>query len=291
MGMISKIKSAILGVSEKASSIFKKIDLNAVSDLEECLLRADFGVRTTDALLEKVRSEKPQNINLFVKDYLSNEIKSGTSNLLRRRFELLPAVILVIGVNGNGKTTTVAKLANCYKKQNSSVRIVAADTFRAAATEQLHHWAEQIKCDFTAGRENSDPASVVYKGYQDALAADNDVLIVDTAGRLHTRDDLMKELLKVKTVLRKFNNNLPHETVLILDGITGQNAFSQIETFSREIGIDSVIVTKLDSTAKGGCIVGIIKDYKLPISAICFGEGVDDIKPFSPKEYLDSIFG
>lgn len=290
MDILSKIKNSFLDVKEKIFIKFRKIDANKVSDLEECFIQSDFGIEVTDELISKINEKKPKDINSYIKDYLLSEISQISSNLLTRDIEEKPYVILVIGVNGNGKTTTIAKLANHFKNKKFSVRIAAGDTFRAAAVEQLTCWAQKIGCDMTIGKENADPASVAYTAYLEAQKNKNDILIVDTAGRLHTRDDLMNELLKIKNVLKKQSASAPHETILVLDGITGQNAFSQIEKFSSVIGIDSVIVTKLDSTAKGGAIIGIIKNYHLPISAICFGENVGDICEFSPERYLNSIF-
>ncbi len=290
MGLFSKIKSAVSNTSEKILSKFRKIDLNEVDDLEAVFLQADFGVDVTDEIIESIKKNRPKDINLYVKEYLLQILNSKKSDLLDRNLHDVPYVILVTGVNGNGKTTTIAKLANHFKNNNLSVRVGACDTFRAAAVEQLAFWCNEIGCDITIGNEKADPASVAYKAYKDACSCKNDVLIIDTAGRLHTRDDLMQELLKIKNVLKKNNQDVPQETVIVLDGITGQNAFTQIEIFSKTVGIDSVIVTKLDSTAKGGAIVGIIKDFKLPISAVCFGEDVNSIKNFVPNEYIDAIF-
>lgn len=290
MGFFSKIKTTVSGASEKILSKFRKIDLNQVEDLEEVFLQSDFGVEVTDEIVERIKDLRPKDINLYVRKYLLDILNSRKSDLLDRNFSESPYVILVVGVNGNGKTTTIAKLAHHFKSRNLSVRVGACDTFRAAAVEQLAIWCNEIGCDITVGNDKSDPASVAYKAYIDSCSSKNDILIIDTAGRLHTRDDLMQELLKIKNVLRKNNKNAPHETVIVLDGITGQNAFTQIEKFSKVIGVDSVIVTKLDSTAKGGVIVGIIKDFQLPVSAVCFGEDVRSIKVFSADEYVDAIF-
>lgn len=291
MNILSKIKSKFSNVSEKVFSKFRRIDLNQISNLEESFIEADFGVQVTDELLETIKQSKPKDIESYIKNYLLETLSKAQSDLLTRNFEDSPYVILVIGVNGNGKTTTIAKLANHFKQKKLSVRVAAGDTFRAAATEQLATWVQKIGCNITTGNEKSDPASVAYRAYEQAKDSGNDILIVDTAGRLHTRDDLMNELLKIKNVIKKQNPNAPHETVLVLDGLSGQNAFNQIEKFSSVVGIDSVIMTKMDSTAKGGAIVGIVKNYNLPISGICFGEGVSDICEFSKEKYIESIFG
>lgn len=291
-GIFSKLKNALGKTTDKVSSIFgiKKIDATTLANLEDALLKADFGVDTTADILAKVGKEKPKDIPLYMKHYLHEHLISHESDLLRRRVDDEIFVILVVGVNGNGKTTTVAKLANYFQKQWKHPRIAACDTFRAAATEQLVKWAKKIKCPITVGKENADPSSVAYGAYKDAQRNNNKVLIIDTAGRLHTRSDLMDELQKTKRVLKKFSENVPHETVLVLDGTTGHAAFSQVLAFKESIGVDSIIVTKLDSSSKGGAIVGLTKQYNLPISAICFGEDVEDIREFSAEEYAKSIF-
>ena len=291
-GIFSKLKNALGKTTDKVSSIFgiKKIDATTLANLEDALLKADFGVDTTADILAKVGKEKPKDIPLYMKHYLHEHLINHESDLLRRRVDDEIFVILVVGVNGNGKTTTVAKLANYFQNQGKNPRIAACDTFRAAATEQLAKWAKKIKCPITVGKENSDPSGVAYGAYKDAQKCGNRVLIIDTAGRLHTRSDLMDELQKTKRVLKKFSENVPHETVLVLDGTTGQSAFSQVFTFKESIGLDSIIVTKLDSSSKGGAIVGLTKQYNLPIAAICFGEDVEDIRKFSAEEYAKSIF-
>lgn len=291
-GILSKLKNVFSKTTDKVSSIFgiKKIDATSLANLEDALLKADFGVDATADILAKVGKEKPKDIPEYMKNYLHEHLYKFESNLLDRQIEDEIFVILVVGVNGNGKTTSVAKLAHHFQKLGKNPRIAACDTFRAAATEQLVSWAKKIQCPITTGKENSDPSSVAYGAYKDAQKSGNKVLIIDTAGRLHTRSDLMDELQKIKRVLKKFSQNVPHETVLVLDGTTGQSAFSQVFTFKESIGLDSIIVTKLDSSSKGGAIVGLTKQYNLPISAICFGEGIDDIRKFSALEYARSIF-
>lgn len=292
MSFFSKIKSIVSETGAKVSNIFgmKRVNLSEVADLEEELIKADFGVQMTAALLDSVRKNKPNDINEYIKQAIKEALVSAESDLLSRELSSSPYVILVVGVNGNGKTTTVAKLANYYQNKGHRVRVAACDTFRAAAVEQLKKWANEIKCDITVGKENGDPAGVAFGAYKDSEKANNDILIIDTAGRLHTRSDLMDELLKIKKVLKKLNENIPHETVLVLDGTTGEAAFSQIQNFQGVVDLDSVIVTKMDSSSKGGAIVRIAKEYHKPISAICFGEGINDIKSFSSDEYIKSIF-
>jgi len=289
--LLGKLKKAFSKTTECVSSVFsiKKIDTASMASIEDSLLKADFGVEMTADILARVGKEKPSDIAAYIRGYLVDHLSNFESDLLSRESDEL-YVILVVGVNGNGKTTSVAKLANHFQKRGLKTHIAACDTFRAAATEQLNSWARKIGCSISIGNENSDPAGLAYKAYQDAKANNSRVLIVDTAGRLHTRSDLMDELQKMKRVLKKFDSVLPHETVLVLDGTTGQTAFSQIHMFKECVGVDSVIVTKLDSSSKGGAIFGITKQYKLPISAVCFGETVDDICAFSAKEYTKSIF-
>lgn len=292
MSLFSKIKSIVSETTSKVSNIFgiKKVNLTELSTLEDELIKADFGVQMTSELIAAVKSTKPDSISSYIKKFVKEALISAESDLLSRKITQIPYVILVVGVNGNGKTTSVAKLANHYQERGHSVRVAACDTFRAAAVEQLVKWAHDIKCNITSGKENGDPAGVAFGAYKDAIASNNDVLIIDTAGRLHTRSDLMDELLKIKKVLKKLGEHVPHETVLVLDGTTGEAAFSQIQTFETAIGLDSVIVTKLDSSSKGGAIVRIVKEYHKPISAVCFGEGIGDIKSFSVDEYIKSIF-
>lgn len=287
-GIFSKIKSTFEKASDKLSVVLKikKIDLEQVADVETALLKADFGVETTEEILKIIN--KSENAAEAAKKYIKDVLSDFESDLLERKFDSKPYVIMVIGVNGNGKTTTVAKLANYFKNCGLNPRIAACDTFRAAATEQLFEWSKKIGCDITIGKANSDPSGVAYSAYKES--ENNDVLIIDTAGRLHTRKDLMDELLKTKRVIKKLNSDAPHETVIILDGTTGQAAFSQISAFKEAIGIDSVVVTKLDSSSKGGAIVGIAKQYSLPIAAICFGEQLGDLSKFSASEYAESIF-
>ena len=292
MSLFSKIKSMVSETTAKVSNIFgiRRINLSDLENLEDELIRADFGVQMTSEILDIVKKNKPDDLGEYVKSYIKKILDSSKSDLLDRKIEGGPYVIMLLGVNGNGKTTSVAKLASHYQKQGLKVRVAACDTFRAAAVEQLAKWARDIGCSITQGKENSDPAGVAFGAYKEAAALQEDVLIIDTAGRLHTRSDLMNELLKIKKVLHKLNDSIPHETVLVLDGTTGEVAFSQIEIFQKSIGVDSVIVTKFDSSSKGGAVVRIIKEYQKPISAVCFGEGVNDIKSFSSDEYIKSIF-
>lgn len=290
--MLSKIKSVLKKTTQavKTALNFKKINISELEQLEEELIKADFGVEMTSELLSVTKTAKPSDIGSFVKNYVRDILLGAESNLLTHEQNIKPFVIFVVGVNGNGKTTTVAKLANYFHKNGKKVRIAACDTFRAAAVDQLRIWANRIGCEITTGKENGDPSGVAYAAYKDAESFENDILIIDTAGRLHTRTDLMDELQKIKRVIQKLNDSVPHETVIVLDGTTGQSAFSQIQSFKNSIDIDSVIVTKLDSTSKGGAVVGLVKQYGVAISAICFGEGVDDIQAFSANDYVESIF-
>ena len=202
----------------------------------------------------------------------------------------VPSIILVIGVNGVGKTTTIGKLANKFVKEKKKVTIAAADTFRAAAVDQLTIWSERAGVDIVRQEMGSDPASVAFDTVKSAVAKDADVVIVDTAGRLHNRIDLMNELTKIRNVMRKVVPDAPHEVLLVLDGSTGQNAFQQAKEFSRATDITALAVTKLDGTAKGGVVVGIVDQFKVPIKFIGIGEGIDDLKVFDKREFVSSLF-
>ena len=202
----------------------------------------------------------------------------------------IPFVILVVGINGAGKTTTIGKLAKLFQKEGKSVMLAAGDTFRAAAVEQLQVWGERNDIPVIAQKTGSDAASVVYDAYQSAIAKKIDILIADTAGRLHTQDNLMQELEKIKRVLKKHNENAPHETLLVIDGGSGQNAVQQANEFHKSIQLSGLAITKLDGTAKGGVLFSISDSLKIPIRFIGVGEGIEDLKPFNSKDFVDALF-
>jgi fused signal recognition particle receptor len=258
-------------------------------ELEELFLKSDLGVKTTNKILTKIKknpNSKTDNLYELIKNELAKLLI--TDNKLKIANETF--VILVVGVNGAGKTTTIGKLAKLFKDKGNSVMLAAGDTFRAAAIEQLKFWGQENKIDVVSQKLGSDSASVIYDAYQSAKAKKIDILIADTAGRLHTKDNLMNELAKIKRVLKKQDENLPQETMLIIDGGTGQNAINQAFEFNKAINIDSISISKIDGTAKGGSIFGLADELKLPIRYIGIGEGINDIKEFNAKEFIDALF-
>ena len=298
MGIFSKIKSALQKTSEKISITItgKKIDENLAQEIEDALILVDAGVETATELAKKVADKKfpKETTDVDVKKYLADEIEKMMKPYeadFHQDFSHEPFVILVIGVNGNGKTTTIAKIANILKTLGKRPLLVAADTFRAAAVEQLKYWAERISVDFLCGKEKADPAGLVYSALEHAKSNGNDIVLIDTAGRMQNRSDLLDELEKIKRVIKKIDTSAPHSTVLVLDGITGQATHSQVETFLEKIGIDGVIVTKLDGSAKAGSLISLTRKYGIKIFAIGVGEGIDDLKPFDATDYAKAIMG
>ena len=275
-----------------------RVDDDTLDAIEEALVATDMGVDTTlkviDNLEERVRRDKYMSFDELV-ELLRDEIRQ----LLRLEDkpagaspEALPKpyVVLVVGVNGVGKTTTIGKLAHYYKQQGKKVLVGAADTFRAAAVEQLSIWAERAGVDIVKQAMGSDPASVAYDAVSAAVARGSDVVIIDTAGRLHNRVDLMNELSKIRNVIRKVVPDGPHDVMLILDASTGQNAFQQAKEFARATDITALTVTKLDGTAKGGVVIGIVDQFQVPIRFLGVGEGIEDLKPFDAAAYVDALF-
>ena len=282
-----KISRAIVGKS--------RVDDDTLDNIEEALIESDMGVDTTlkivDALEERVQKDKMMNFDELV-GYLREEISSlmEIDAPAAQPAHPGPYVILVVGVNGVGKTTTIGKLAAMFKSQGKKVILGAADTFRAAAVDQLVIWAERAGVDIVRQEMGSDPASVAFDSVKAAVARGADVVIIDTAGRLHNRTDLMNELTKIRNVCGKACPGAPDEVLLVLDASTGQNAFQQAKEFARATSISSIAVTKLDGTAKGGVVVGLVDQFKIPVKYIGVGEGIKDIKYFDKEDFVASLF-
>jgi fused signal recognition particle receptor len=272
-----------------------EIDDELWDDLEALLIQADLGVETTMDLIEVVRQRvrqegvtKPTEAQVILKEEMRNLLDGYAPSEIDRTRIL--TVILVVGVNGSGKTTTIAKLANHYQKQGKKVILAAADTFRAAAIDQLKIWGERVNCTVIAHQPNADPGAVVFDAIKSGLARKVDVVIIDTAGRLHTKYNLMKELEKLRSIARKQVHAAPHETLLVLDSTTGQNALSQAERFKETVDITGVVLAKLDGTAKGGVVFAIGKTLGVPVRFVGVGEGIEDLMPFDSQSFVDGLF-
>jgi len=286
-GMVSKIDQLLSGQ--------KKIDDLLLEELEEILITSDIGVKTTQQLLKKV-SEKVKRKELEDADHLKKALQEEMFLILHQQENPLdissanPFVIMVIGVNGTGKTTTLSKMAQKFKAQGKSVLLVAGDTFRAAAIEQLEIWGQRVGCEVIKHQSGSDPSAVVFDALKAGKARGSDIIIVDTAGRLHTKINLMEELKKIKRVMAREVLNSPHEVLLVLDATTGQNAISQAKMFNRELGVTGIVLTKLDGTAKGGILISISDELRIPIRYIGVGEKADDLREFNARDFVDALF-
>lgn len=285
------------GFIDRIAAVFRrspKLDASILAELEETLVGTDIGVRTAYALFEAVQGKMQ---SLEGPDAAMEAIRQEVESILAARENPLlipegvkPFVIMVTGVNGSGKTTTIAKMAYRFKNEGKSVLIASGDTFRAAAIEQLEHWAVKVGADFVKAQQGADPSSVAFDGLQAALARGHDVLIIDTAGRLHTKENLMEELKKTKRVLSKKLEGAPHEILLVLDATIGQNAIEQTRQFNSAIGVTGIAMTKLDGSSKGGVIVGIANEFDIPIRFVGIGEDMDDLQPFDAKRFVEALF-
>ena len=301
MGWFSKLKTALTktrqafgGELEEMALARRPVDEALWDDLEELLIAADFGVPTTAKIVDALRVVAKQD-RYETSDQVVSRFRRDVQNFLTLPTMQLdlsrkPAVMLVVGVNGSGKTTTIGKLAALLRAQRKRVLVVAADTFRAAAAEQLAVWAERAGADYVRGNEGSDPASVVFDGMNAAKARNADVVLVDTAGRLQTKTNLMEELKKMRRIIERESGAPPAETLLVVDGTTGQNALSQAKLFNEATQLTGVIVTKLDSTAKGGVLVGVVDQLAVPVKYIGIGEAQDALAPFDPAQFTKALF-
>ena len=298
---LEKSKKSLFSKLGKAIAGKSKVDDQVLDELEEVLITSDVGVDTTIKIIDKIEDRVARDKYLNTSE-LNNILREEISALLEENqykgatnFEtpadIRPYVILVVGVNGVGKTTTIGKLAAQYKKDGKKVMLGAADTFRAAAVDQLKLWGERIQVPVVAHGMNTDPSAVAFDTVKQAVENQADVVLVDTAGRLHTKVNLMNELSKIKRVMQKFIPEAPHEILLVLDGSTGQNAFIQAQEFTKATDVTSLAITKLDGTAKGGVVIGISDQFKIPVRFIGVGEKVGDLQPFQSREFVDSLFG
>lgn len=290
---LSKTKSAFDEKINNVFSNFRKVDEELLDELEEALIMSDVGVETSTKIISNLRNrikkekiESEEGVRNALREEIVNILDEVDNSL---KLETHPSVILVVGVNGVGKTTSIGKIANRLKQDGKKVVIAAADTFRAAAVEQLEIWANRANCDIVKKEEGSDPASVVYDAIQITKQKDADVLICDTAGRLHNKKYLMDELIKIKKVIDKELPESSKEVLMVLDATTGQNAISQVKAFKETVDINGLILTKLDGTAKGGVVVGIVAENQMPVKFIGVGEQIDDMEIFNSKDFAKAL--
>lgn len=311
-GLFSKEKKESLdkGLEKSKSSFFNKlgkavagkstVDVEVLDDLEEVLITSDVGVDTTIKIIERIEARVAKDkylgveeLNAILREEIAELLSENNSEDLAE-FSIpegkKPYILLVVGVNGVGKTTTIGKLAAQFSKQGKKVILGAADTFRAAAVDQLKLWGERVGVPVVSHGMNTDPASVAYDAVKQGVEQEADIVIIDTAGRLHTKVNLMNELTKIKRVIQKFVDDAPHEVMLVLDGSTGQNAMNQAQEFTKATEVTSLTITKLDGTAKGGVVIGISDTFKIPVKYIGVGEGIDDLQVFNKSEFVDSFF-
>lgn len=297
---LEKSKTSFFDKLSKAVAGKSKVDDDVLDNLEDVLITSDVGVNTTLKIIDRIQSRVAEDkylgteeLNKILREEISgllSETKSGEATEFVVPQNKKPYVIMVVGVNGVGKTTTIGKLAYQFKKAGHNVVLGAADTFRAAAIDQLQIWADRVDVPIVKQQMGSDPASVAFDTLESAVAQNADVVIIDTAGRLHNKVGLMNELTKVKRVMQKVIEDAPHDVMLVLDGSTGQNAFEQAKQFTAATEVTSLAVTKLDGTAKGGVVIGISDQFQIPVKYIGVGEGIEDLQVFNKYEFVDSFF-
>ena len=298
---LSKTKESVFSKIARAVAGKSKVDDEVLDNLEEVLITSDVGVETTLNIIKRIEERvardkyvNTQELNRILREEIA-ALLTENNTMDSEEFTVpegkKPYVIMVVGVNGVGKTTTIGKLAYQFKKKGLKVYLGAADTLRAAAVEQLDIWGERVGIPVIKQKMGSDPASVAYDTLSSAVANNADVVIIDTAGRLHNKIGLMNELTKIKNVMQKVVADAPHEVLLVLDGSTGQNAFEQAKQFTKATEVTAMAITKLDGTAKGGVVIGISDQFKIPVKYIGLGEGIEDLQAFRRKEFVDSLFG
>lgn len=297
---LEKSKDTFFSKLSKAVAGKSKVDDDVLDNLEEVLVTSDVGVNTTLKVIERIEERVSRDkyvgtteLNKILREEIAgllSETNTGNETEFSIPADKKPYVMMVVGVNGVGKTTTIGKLAYQFKKQGKKVVLGAADTFRAAAIDQLQIWADRVDVPIVKQSMGSDPASVAFDTLKSAVSQDADVVIIDTAGRLHNKVNLMNELSKVKRVMQKVVGDAPHDVMLVLDGSTGQNAFEQAKQFTKATEVTSLAVTKLDGTAKGGVVIGISDQFQIPVKYIGVGEGIDDLQVFNKFEFVDSFF-
>ena len=300
MSFLDKLKAGLgktkSNINEKFNDVFsnfRKVDEELLEELEETLIMSDIGMETSLEIIDKLR-QKIKKENIKDAEEVKNALKQIIQEIMDENDKSLtlntkPSVILVIGVNGVGKTTSIGKIANSLKKQNKKVLMAAADTFRAAAVEQLEIWSNRVGCDIVKKEEGADPASVVFDAIKQTKETNADVLICDTAGRLHNKKYLMDELYKIQKVIDREMPDADKEVLLVIDATTGQNAISQVKAFKEVAPITGLVLTKLDGTAKGGVVIGIVNENKIPVKFIGVGETIDDMEVFNSKDFVDAI--
>ena len=285
-------------IAEKTGGVFgrKTLDASSIEELEEALFSADFGYETTEEIVEETHRAFRKDKSLRGQDVagigasVMKRVLEGSEGRVEFR-EGKPTVICMVGVNGSGKTTTTAKLGYQYKQEGRRPLVAACDTFRAAATEQLKEWCNRLGLDIVAAQHGADSAAVAFDSYKAAQARGHDTLIIDTAGRLHTKSNLMDELAKIRRVLQKHDETAPHYSLLVVDGSIGSNSIEQARVFNEKFGLDGLVVTKLDGTSRGGALVGIYRELKLPIFFLGFGERAEDLQEYRVENYVNAIFG